>query len=115
MNTTNLNQLSKIYKRRIIVPSMVLMLISFENITINAQSDETFLSHFKVTADLVSHYVWRGSLATSSPTPNFQPTLAYTKGIFEIGVWGSKATLVINPSATYTRSDYAHLVFGITF
>jgi len=46
-------------------------------------------SHFKVSADLVSSYVWRGSLATSSPTPNFQPTLAYTQGNFEIGVWGS--------------------------
>ena len=46
-------------------------------------------SSFKVTADLVSSYVWRGSLATGSPTPNFQPTLAFTKGKFEIGVWGS--------------------------
>ena len=26
-----------------------------------------------------------------------------------------KATLVINPSATYTRKDFVHLVFGITF
>ena len=43
----------------------------------------------KATAELVSHYVWRGSMATGSPTPNFQPTLAYSKGNFEIGVWGS--------------------------
>jgi hypothetical protein len=28
-------------------------------------------------------------LATGSPTPNFQPTLAFIKGKFEIGVWGS--------------------------
>jgi len=26
-----------------------------------------------------------------------------------------KATLVINPSASYSRNDYVHLVFGITF
>lgn len=26
-----------------------------------------------------------------------------------------KVTLVINPSATYSRNDYVHLVFGITF
>lgn len=45
----------------------------------------------KVTAELVSHYVWRGSMATGSPTPNFQPTLAYSKGAIEIGVWGSTA------------------------
>jgi hypothetical protein len=52
-------------------------------------ADSTSTSPFKVTADLVSHYVWRGSMATGSPTPNFQPTLAFTKGIFEIGIWGS--------------------------
>jgi hypothetical protein len=46
-------------------------------------------SHFKVSADLVSSYVWRGSLSTSAPTPNLQPTLAFTQGNFEIGVWGS--------------------------
>jgi hypothetical protein len=43
----------------------------------------------KVTAELVSHYVWRGTMATKSPTPNFQPTLAYINGNVEIGVWGS--------------------------
>ena len=26
-----------------------------------------------------------------------------------------KTTLIINPSATYSRNDYIHLVFGITF
>jgi hypothetical protein len=26
-----------------------------------------------------------------------------------------KATLLVNPSASYSRSDYVHLVFGITF
>jgi len=43
----------------------------------------------KATAELVSHYVWRGSMATGSPTPNFQPTFAYGHGSFEIGLWGS--------------------------
>ena len=58
------------------------------SIHVNAQSNaQTF--PFKLTADLVSNYVWRGSMATGSPTPNLQPTLAYTKGNFEIGVWGS--------------------------
>jgi hypothetical protein len=28
-------------------------------------------------------------MATGSPTPNIQPTLAITNGIFELGVWGS--------------------------
>jgi hypothetical protein len=63
-------------------------LFSFTNIVIIAQTSERTYP-FKVTADLVSSFVWRGSLATVSPTPNIQPTLAYIKGNFEIGVWGS--------------------------
>jgi hypothetical protein len=47
------------------------------------------VSPFKVTADLVSSYVWRGVLSTATPTPNFQPTLAFDKGGLEIGAWGS--------------------------
>lgn len=60
----------------------------FTSLLVNAQTSETTFP-FKVTADLVSNYVWRGSMATGSPIPNFQPTLSYTKGNFEIGVWGS--------------------------
>jgi hypothetical protein len=67
---------------------IIITLVSFCSVKLKAQNGEQ-ASSFKVTADLVSHYVWRGSLATSSPTPNFQPTLAFTKGTFEIGVWGS--------------------------
>jgi hypothetical protein len=44
-------------------------------------------SPFKVTADLVTSYYWRGTLA--SATPNFQPTFSFTTGPLEIGVWGS--------------------------
>ena len=58
------------------------------SLPVDARTSES-ASPFKVTAELVSHYVWRGSMATGSPTPNFQPTLAFTKGKFEIGVWGS--------------------------
>ena len=65
-----------------------LTLTCFTSLFVNAQTNEP-VSPFKVTADLVSSYVWRGSLATGSPTPNFQPTLAFTKGKFEIGIWGS--------------------------
>ncbi len=44
-------------------------------------------SPWKITANLVTSYYWRGTL--SSPTPNFQPTFSYTAGPLEIGVWGS--------------------------
>ena len=70
---------------------LIVLFISFfifTNIVLVAQTNEPVLP-FKVTADLVSHYVCRGSMATGSPTPNFQPTLAFTKGNFEVGIWGS--------------------------
>lgn len=78
---------SKIKLRNILLVVFITFFI-LENIPVIAQAQER-PSPFKVSADLVSHYVWRGSMATGSPTPNFQPTLAYTKGNFEIGVWGS--------------------------
>jgi hypothetical protein len=56
---------------------------------VKGQTAEAPASPFKVTADLVSSYVWRGVLSTPTATPNFQPTLAFTKGPVEIGVWGS--------------------------
>src|SRR5664279_3380723 len=89
MNATELDQILKIFKRRNIAAGIVIMLISLIYIPVNAQSEESPASHIKVTADLVSHYVWRGSMATGSPTPNFQPTLAYTSKMLEVGVWGS--------------------------
>jgi hypothetical protein len=86
---TNVKSLKlKSTKYRVISFSLAITLAFFTSIKIFAQTDEP-ASPFKVTADLVSHYVWRGSLATSNPAPNFQPTLAFIKGIFEIGVWGS--------------------------
>jgi len=74
-------------KNKCILLVMFITLVCFPS-HINAQTSDS-VSPFKVTADLVSQYVWRGSLATGSPTPNFQPTLAFTEGNFEIGVWGS--------------------------
>jgi hypothetical protein len=43
--------------------------------------------NFKVTTDVVSTYIWRGTVA--SLNPNIQPTLAIVSGGFELGVWGS--------------------------
>jgi hypothetical protein len=72
----------------------------------------------KATAEIVSSYIWRGSLATPSPTPNFQPTLAYGHGALEIGIWGSTdfvgdykefdpyVSYTINSSLKVTLTDY---------
>jgi hypothetical protein len=90
MNSTYSIRSKKYYcmKSKVFVSFLLISLGSITMIPLKAQTDEV-ASHFKVSADLVSHYVWRGSMATGSPTPNFQPTLAYTNGKFEIGVWGS--------------------------
>ena len=81
-----------------------ILFISFTWSPLNAQTNES--SPFKVTADLVSHYVWRGSIATGSPNPNFQPTLAYSKGNIEIAAWGSTdfagSYKELDPYVTYT-------------
>jgi hypothetical protein len=44
---------------------------------------------YKATAELVSSYIFRGVLATPSPSPNIQPTIAVDIKKIEIGVWGS--------------------------
>jgi hypothetical protein len=95
---------SRIKLRNIFLVAFITLFI-LENIPAIAQTKEP-ASPFKVTADLVSHYVWRGSMATGSPTPNFQPTLAYTKANFEIGIWGSTDFVgsykEVDPYVTYT-------------
>jgi hypothetical protein len=70
----------------------ILGILTWISITFSVQAqttDTTSTSSIKVTADLVSSYVWRGVLSTATPTPNFQPTLAFVKSGFEIGAWGS--------------------------
>lgn len=61
----------------------------------------------KVTADLVSTYIWRG--VKSSGTPNFQPTIGFTKGGLEVGIWGSTdfigAYKEVDPYISYTIKD----------
>jgi hypothetical protein len=45
------------------------------------------LIDFKVTTDVVSQYIWRGTVA--SLNPNIQPTFALVAGNIEAGLWGS--------------------------
>ena len=72
---------------KVILGIIACVIISFST---QAQTkDSTATSSVKVTADLVSSYVWRGVLSTATPTPNFQPTLAFVRGGLEAGVWGS--------------------------
>jgi hypothetical protein len=49
--------------------------------------EQDSLSHFNVSADIVSRYIWRGMALSSSPA--FQPYISCTLGNFEIGSWSS--------------------------
>lgn len=76
-------------------------------------SAQSSSSSFKVTTDLVSSYIWRGIIADQSP--NIQPAIAWQKGGFEAGAWGS-----YNFTGTYKEVDlyamytYAHFSACIT-
>ena len=101
-------------KNKSIIIVAFAILTSFVRLTVKAQTSES-PSPFKVTADVVSSYIFRGSMATAGPTPNFQPTLSYSKGKYEIGIWGST-----DFAGTYKEFDPyisvtpGQLKFGIT-
>lgn len=109
MSTTKLEVKSK---KLILV--ILIAACSFYIPDLNAQSDDQ-ASPLRVTVDLVSHYIWRGSLATVRPTPNFQPTLVFTKGNFEIGLWGSTdVTGSYKELDPYVFLTAGHIKFGVT-
>jgi len=89
-------------------------LTNFASLRLKAPTGEP-ASPFKVTADLVSSYIFRGSMATAGPTPNFQPTLSYAKGKYEIGIWGSTdftgSYKEFDPYVSLTSGQFK---FGIT-
>ena len=72
--------------------------------SIKAQDTTKSKVSFKVTTDLVSSYIWRGTIG--SKNPNFQPTLAVVAGDLEIGVWGSSDFMgtykEVDPYISYT-------------
>ncbi len=65
---------------------MIAILASAQEVAKAQDADENNLS---LKADIVSRYVWRGLLYSSSP--NIQPTIDYTRGNLSVGAWGSYA------------------------
>jgi hypothetical protein len=49
--------------------------------------EQDSLSHFDLSADIASRYLWRGMALSSSPA--FQPSISCSLGNFEIGSWAS--------------------------
>ncbi len=76
--------------------------------SVTGTSSNTSKITFKVTTDVVSTYIWRGTVA--SQNPNIQPTLAIISGGFELGVWGSTdyrgSYKEVDPYLTYTIKSF---------
>jgi hypothetical protein len=68
---------------------------------------------FKIGADVVSSYVWRGTELGDSPA--IQPNLSYTfaNGL-SIGAWGSYAIEKSTPSPVEGESDYRYKEVDLT-
>lgn len=77
-------------KTRILI-SLSLLIILYSNSSGQTAgpvaASDTPKARFKITTDIVSTYIWRGTVG--SLNPNIQPTLAFVTGGFEAGVWGS--------------------------
>ncbi|NTV67767.1 MAG: hypothetical protein HGB06_08845 [Chlorobaculum sp.] len=68
---------------------------------------------FKLGADVVSSYVWRGGELGDSPA--IQPNLSYTcKSGLSIGAWGSYALEKSTPSPVAGQSDYRYKEVDLT-
>ncbi len=72
------------------IHTALFIMLSFSTLNATSQSGEAVEKpsvSYKVTADIVSSYIWRGTIG--SKDPSFQPTLALIYGGLEVGVWGS--------------------------
>lgn len=97
------------------IPAMLLIYCGSafsQDSTPGTQTSESKIT-FKVTTDVVSTYIWRGTIA--SQNPNIQPTLAIVAGGFELGVWGSTdfhaSYKEVDPYVAYTIKSFK---IGIT-
>jgi len=63
-----------------------------------------------IGADLVSRYLWRGT--DYGQSPSIQPTINFTTGGFELGVWGAYQ---LGRDASELPTDELDLYLGYTF
>jgi hypothetical protein len=87
---------------------LMISVSSFSQSSTSSESEEVSKVNFKVTSDVVSSYIWRGTVG--SLNPNIQPTLAVVAGGFEAGVWGSTDFLgsykEVDPYLAYTVKSF---------
>ncbi len=95
-------------KTKIIVISIALFIFSSMAFSQSKDSTAAPKTSFKVTTDIVSSYIWRGTVGNVNP--NIQPTLALVAGGLEVGVWGSTDILgaykEVDPYVAYTLKAF---------
>jgi hypothetical protein len=93
-------------KVNIFIIALLCVLAMSSTTTTQAQEDGENKGAFSLGVDLMSRYTWRG--IDYGAAPSIQPTLAFSKGGFEIGYWGAYSTNV----AGFQETD---LYLGYTF
>ena len=90
--------------------TIAIALFMFSHLAFSQSKDTTKAPKvtFKATTDVVSSYIWRGTVG--SPNPNIQPTLAIDAGGLEVGVWGSTDFMgsykEVDPYVSYTLKAF---------
>jgi hypothetical protein len=89
--------------RSLISLSALLLILPLSHFTTSLHAQETVSKYGSVgvNADLVSRYVWRGFDFGNSAS--IQPTLSYSLGGFNVGLWGSYA--LAYESSNYDEID----------
>ena len=77
-------------KHSSIIQYFAILIVITASTIVKAQETK---SNFNITVDLVSSYIWRGTIQEYSRggSPNIQPTVTYTTGALSFGAWGSYA------------------------
>jgi hypothetical protein len=105
-NTAKNKELTSMKKTAKLIALAVALVAGFGTGTARADED------FKIGADLVSNYVWRGVNLDNSP--NIQPNLTYTfKNGVSLGAWGSYSFNKNKTSGT-TGKDYRYQEVDLT-
>jgi hypothetical protein len=87
-------------------------LVSGNQALFSQKPSEKTLPDIKITTDIVSQYIWRGTVGCSNP--NIQPTIALVSGNIEAGVWGSTDFMAsykeLDPYIAYTIKSFKLVV-----
>jgi hypothetical protein len=93
-DTFDANNNKKAHQMKRVLPQLLVVSIFLFSTKTSVSQDKPDFA-VKASAELVNSYIWRGvpcySYNNEQPVlaPNFQPTLGFQYGGFEVGAWGS--------------------------